>query len=130
MKEFFYKWVFYSQPCVVLWVWARYSAHPYPQTQAIQDWMTNNPLVDNPFVPNKSAAYSISWLSEKERVLYLWECKNIFTFKHQQPMFENRSAAVGCSGKSFSGCRGADKLVPLSDPFICYFFIIHWNTPT
>ena len=26
---------------VVLWVWAQFSAHPYPQTQAIQDWMSN-----------------------------------------------------------------------------------------
>ena len=43
------------------------------------------------------------------------------TFKHwsvqtSAPMFECQSADVGCHGKSFSGCRGANELVRFSDP--------------
>ena len=45
--------------------------------------------------------------------------KQTSAFKHCrrcETMFDCQLAAVGCRGKSFSGCRGANKYVRLSDP--------------
>ena len=46
----------------------------------------------------------------------VWISHSNIGIQTSAPMFEYLSAGIGCQGKSFSGFRGANELVRVSDP--------------